>query len=165
MFPLVLIFSLGLSLKIRFIISLDIYVSPTTKANFQSLIDIFNKIVVKIILIIITIKGIKDIKSDRPEFIHRVFRQLVIDIKYGNDPVPKLKQALQKLNSRSVSPELLAISLVMCENPEEYEHIASKVGQVQNLVYIKATLLFIINRISNNQFMIQDKAASIASYF
>ncbi|HEX6028567.1 MAG TPA: hypothetical protein VFY64_05955 [Nitrososphaeraceae archaeon] len=42
----------------------------------------------------------EDIKSDRPEFIYRVFRQLVNDIKDGNNPIPKLKQALQELTSR-----------------------------------------------------------------
>lgn len=34
------------------------------------------------------------IKSDRPEFIHRVFRQLVEDIKNDDNPIPKLKEAL-----------------------------------------------------------------------
>jgi hypothetical protein len=48
------------------------------------------------------------IKSDRSKFIHNLFRQLVNDIKYGNDPFPKLNQALQKLNSKNIPPELLA---------------------------------------------------------
>ena len=76
------------------------------------------------------IKGMEGIKSDRPEFIHTVFRQLINDIKYGNDPIAKLKQALDELNNRSPSPELLAISLVLRRNPEEYKHCCkqSKLG-------------------------------------
>jgi DNA polymerase I len=92
------------------------------------------------------IKGMEGIKSDRPEFIHRVFRQLVKDIKHGNDPIAKLKQALDELNNRKVPPELLAISLVLRKNPEEYEHsckqsqLGAKLGlrKGDTLVYYKS---------------------------
>jgi DNA polymerase elongation subunit (family B) len=92
------------------------------------------------------IKGMEGIKSDRPEFIRRVFRQLVNDINYGNDPFPKLKQALKELNSRNVPPELLAISLVLHKDPEEYEHsckqsrLGAKLGlhKGDTLVYYKS---------------------------
>ncbi len=75
------------------------------------------------------------IKSDRPEFIHRVFKQLVNDIKCGNQPIPKLKQALQELNDRSIPPELLTISLVLRKSPEDYEHTCkqSRLGTKQRL--------------------------------
>jgi hypothetical protein len=94
------------------------------------------------------IKGMEALKSDRPEFIHRVFRQLVNDIKYGNSPIPKLKQALQELNSRKVPPELLAISLVLRREPEEYEHsckqsrLGAKLGlhKGDTLVYYKSDI-------------------------
>lgn len=94
------------------------------------------------------IKGMEGIKSDRPEFIHRVFWQLVNDIKDGNNPISKLKQALQELNSRNIPPELLAISLVLCKDPAEYEHICkqSRLGakldlhKSDTLVYYKSNL-------------------------
>ncbi|MGA7900404.1 MAG: transposase, partial [Nitrososphaeraceae archaeon] len=62
------------------------------------------------------IKGMEGIKSDRPEFINRVFRQLVDNIKNDIDPIPKLRQAFQHLNSRQVQVEQLAISLVLRKN-------------------------------------------------
>ena len=46
--------------------------------------------------------------------------QLVYDIKNDINPIPKLKQALQQLDSGQVPPNLLAISLVLRKNPEEY---------------------------------------------
>jgi hypothetical protein len=94
------------------------------------------------------IKGMEGIKSDRPEFIHRVFRQLVNDIKYGNDTIPQVKQALDELNNRNVPPELLAISLVLRKDPEEYEHrskqsrLGAKLGlhKGDTLVYYKSDI-------------------------
>jgi hypothetical protein len=72
------------------------------------------------------IKGMEGIKSDRPEFIRGVFTQLVNDIKDDINPIPKLKQALQQLDSRSVSPDQLAMSLVLRKNPEEYTQICKQ---------------------------------------
>jgi DNA polymerase I len=66
------------------------------------------------------IKGMEGIKSDRPEFIHRIFMQLIDDIKNHTDPIPKIKDAIQHLNRRQVPAEQLAISLVLRKNPEEY---------------------------------------------
>ena len=92
------------------------------------------------------IKGMEGLKSDRPKFIHRVFRQLVNDIKDGNNPIPKLDKALQELNSRNIPPELLAISLVLRKDPAEYEHsckqsrLGAKLGlhKGDTLVYYKS---------------------------
>jgi DNA polymerase elongation subunit (family B) len=72
------------------------------------------------------IKGMEGIKSDRPEFIHRVFTQLVQDIKNDTNPLPKLKQASQQLDCRQVPAESLAISLVLRKNPEEYSQICKQ---------------------------------------
>ena len=41
------------------------------------------------------IKGMEGIKSDRPEFIQTVFREMVKDIKNDVNPIPKLKQAIR----------------------------------------------------------------------
>jgi DNA polymerase I len=91
------------------------------------------------------IKGMEGIKSDRPEFIHRVFRQLVDDIKNNTDPIPKLRQAFHQLDSRQIPAEQLAISLVLRKNPEDYTQICkqrilgTKLGLHKNdtLVYHK----------------------------
>ncbi len=72
------------------------------------------------------IKGMEGIKSDRPKFIHRIFMQLVQDIKNDTNPIPKLKQEFQQLDSRQVPPESLAISLVLRKNPEEYGQVCKQ---------------------------------------
>jgi len=72
------------------------------------------------------IKGMEGIKSDRPEFIHTMFMQLVQDIKNDTNPIPKLKQAFQQLDCRQVTPESLAISLVLRKNPEEYSQVCKQ---------------------------------------
>jgi len=66
------------------------------------------------------------IKSDRPEFIHRVFMQLVYDIKNDTNPIPKLNQAFQQLDCRQVPSESLAISLVLRKNPEECSQVCKQ---------------------------------------
>jgi hypothetical protein len=85
------------------------------------------------------------VKSDRPESIHRAFRQLVEDIKNGTNPIPKLKEALCQLENRQIFSELLAMSVVMRKNPEEYDQnckqsrLVSKLGLYKGdtLVYYK----------------------------
>ena len=85
------------------------------------------------------------IKSDRPDFIHRVFRQLIEDFKNDTNPIPKLRQAFQQLDSRQVPVEQLAISLVLSKNPDEYTQVCkqsilgSKLGlhKGDTLVYYK----------------------------
>ena len=104
------------------------------------------------------IKGMEGIKSDRPEFIHRVFRQLVEAIKNSVSPIPKLKQALYQLENRQIAPELLAISLVMRKNLEEYDSFVNRAGWALNLDYAKVILLSIINVTSARLFMIQRKS-------
>ena len=59
------------------------------------------------------IKGMEGIKSDRPEFIQTVFREMIEDIKNDINPIPKLKQAFNELDTRQVPNEKLSISLVL----------------------------------------------------
>jgi len=66
------------------------------------------------------IKGMEGIKSDRPEFIQTVFIEMINDIKNDINPIPKLKQAINELDSRKVSADKLAISLILIKNPQEY---------------------------------------------
>ena len=66
------------------------------------------------------VKGMEGIKSDRPEFIQTVFKEMIEDIKNNTSPIPKLKHALNELDTRQVPNETLAISLVINKNPHEY---------------------------------------------
>ena len=106
-----------------------------------------------------TIKGMGDIKSDRPEFIHNVFMQLVYDIKNDTNPLPKLRQALQWLDSRQVPPESLVISLVLRKNPEDYNQVCkqsrlgTKLGLRKNdtLVYYKCDMQQLVFDVKSKQ--------------
>jgi len=66
------------------------------------------------------IKGMEGIKSDRPEFIHSAFIEMVKNVQEDKSPIPKLKQALKDLDKRQVPKERLAISLILSKNPKEY---------------------------------------------
>ncbi len=72
------------------------------------------------------IKGMEGIKSDRPQFVHRSFTQLVHDVKNDINPIPRLKHALQQLDRRQVPAGQLAIFLVLRKNPEEYTQICKQ---------------------------------------
>ena len=81
------------------------------------------------------IKGMEGIKSDRPEFIQTVFREMINDIKNDINPIPKLKQAFNELDSRKVPANKLAISLILIKNPEEYSNdcFQKRLGTKNNL--------------------------------
>ncbi|HEX5186450.1 MAG TPA: DNA polymerase domain-containing protein, partial [Nitrososphaeraceae archaeon] len=66
------------------------------------------------------IKGMEGIKSDRPEFIHQVFLEMVKDIQKDTNPIPKLRKALEELDRRQVPKERLMISLTLSKNPQDY---------------------------------------------
>ena len=75
------------------------------------------------------------IKSDRPEFIQTVFREMINDIKNDINPIPKLKQAINELDSRQVPAEKLSISLILSKNPQEYANdcLQKRLGIKNNL--------------------------------
>ena len=85
------------------------------------------------------------IKSDRPEFIQAVFREMIEDIKNDTNPIPKLKQAIYGLNSRQVYSARLSIFLTLNKNPEEYVNdclqkrlgLRNNLKKGDNLVYYK----------------------------
>ena len=81
------------------------------------------------------IKGMEGIKSDRPAFIYTVFREMINDIKNDVNPISKLKQAINELDSRKVSADKLAISLILIKNPEEYSNdcFQKRLGTKNNL--------------------------------
>jgi len=88
------------------------------------------------------IKAMEGIKSDRPEFIHIAFRQLVDDIKNGVHPIPQLKQALYQLYNRQIPSKSLAMSLVLRKEPEEYDQNCKQNRLGANLGLHKGDPLF-----------------------
>jgi DNA polymerase I len=57
--------------------------------------------------------GFEGEKSDRPEFFHKVYSQLIEDIiKQERDPIPNLREAIRKLDLKA-NPDLLKISKVL----------------------------------------------------
>jgi DNA polymerase elongation subunit (family B) len=106
------------------------------------------------------IKGMEGIKSDRPEFIQTVFREIIKDIKNDTSPILKLKQAINKLESKQVSSERLLISLILNKNPKEYSNdcLQKRLGTKNNLekgdtlVYYKCDKQEVVKeRQDNNQ--------------
>jgi DNA polymerase elongation subunit (family B) len=65
--------------------------------------------------------GFEGEKSDRPEFFHKVYNQLIEDIiKQEQDPIPNLREAIRKLDLKA-NPNLLKISKVLNKELEEYD--------------------------------------------
>ncbi|HJT49028.1 MAG TPA: DNA polymerase domain-containing protein [Nitrososphaeraceae archaeon] len=84
---------------------------------------------------VLDIVGFEGNKNDRPEYVNNVFKQLVGDvIKHGIDPIPNLRRAMYDLEQVpcKVNPDLLKISKILGENPEDYKSQscqAAKIGK------------------------------------
>jgi DNA polymerase, archaea type len=84
---------------------------------------------------VLDIVGFEGNKDDRPEFVNNVFKQLVNDVAVsGTDPIPHLRYAMFDLEEVrcKINLELLKISKVLSENPEDYKSQtcqASKIGK------------------------------------
>jgi DNA polymerase I len=73
---------------------------------------------------VLDIVGFEGNKNDRPEFVNNMFKQLVNDIvRHEIDPIPNLRRAMSDLQEVpcKINPELLKISKVLGENPEDYK--------------------------------------------
>jgi DNA polymerase elongation subunit (family B) len=67
------------------------------------------------------IVGMEGKKSDRPKFVNSTFKQLVNDVVRDNvDPIPNLRRAMSDLDLNNVHQDLMKISKVLRENPEDY---------------------------------------------
>lgn len=84
---------------------------------------------------VLDIVGFEGNKNDRPEFVNNAFKQLVNDVvKDGVDPIVNLRRAMSGLEEEpsKVNPDLLKISKVLGENPEDYKSLscqASRIGK------------------------------------
>ena len=82
---------------------------------------------------VLDIVGFEGNKNDRPEFINNVFKQLVNDIvKDGIDPILNLRRAMSDLEqvTSKINPDLLKISKVLGENPEDYKSQSSQAAKI-----------------------------------
>lgn len=67
------------------------------------------------------IVGMEGKKSDRPKFVNSTFKQLVNDVVRDNvDPIPNLRRAMSDLDLNNVHQDLMKISKLLRENPEDY---------------------------------------------
>jgi DNA polymerase, archaea type len=73
---------------------------------------------------VIDVVGLEGDKSDRPEFYHKVFDQLVDDIiKYEVDPLPHLRKWFSDLDSKQIVDQgLLKIFKKLNKDLNEYKH-------------------------------------------
>ena len=79
----------------------------------------------------VVVKGMEGKKRDRPPFFNQVFSQLIED--YRNNSLNVLK-AFKQLEAAEVDPSLLAYSVVLNKDPDEYESYTPqhKIGTSMN---------------------------------
>jgi DNA polymerase elongation subunit (family B) len=71
----------------------------------------------------VTVKGMEGKKRDRPKFFNQVFNQLIDDYKNNNpDLSVNILNAFRELESAEVDPTLLAYSVVINKDPDQYRH-------------------------------------------
>jgi DNA polymerase, archaea type len=89
---------------------------------------------------VLDIVGFEGNKNDRPELVNNAFKQLVDDvIKRGIDPIPNLRNAISDLEEApsKVNPELLKISKVLGENPEDYKSQSCQAAKIGNSLGVR----------------------------
>jgi DNA polymerase elongation subunit (family B) len=83
----------------------------------------------------VVIKGMEGKKRDRPPFFNKVFNQLVDDYKNNKpDLSANILKAFQQLELAEVDPSLLAYSVVLNKDPDQYQSYTPqhKVGMLLN---------------------------------
>ena len=78
------------------------------------------------------IKGFEGIKSDRVEWVRKVFIEMVQDYKNGRDPIPNLRKAFSDLEQWSIqNPENVLLKTIrLRQDPEDYKNncLQKKIG-------------------------------------
>ena len=69
----------------------------------------------------VVIKGMEGKKRDRPPFFNQVFSQLIDDYRNEADLSLNILNAVKQLEVAEVDPSLLAYSVVLNKDPEEYQ--------------------------------------------
>jgi DNA polymerase, archaea type len=81
------------------------------------------------------IKGMEGKKRDRPPFFNHVFSQLIEDYKNNKpDLAPNVLKAFKQLEAAEVDPSLLAYSIILNKDPDEYRSYTPqhKIGKSLN---------------------------------
>jgi DNA polymerase elongation subunit (family B) len=79
--------------------------------------------------------GMEANKSDRPLWINNAFKEMLEDIFiYGNNPLTRLKEELQKINDGKIDSNDLKIQTRLSLDPQDYKtnNISKKVGMMLN---------------------------------
>ena len=84
----------------------------------------------------VIIKGMEGKKRDRPPFFNQVFSQLIDDYKNNNKPdlTFNVLRAFKQLESAEVDPSLLAYSIILSKDPNDYQSYTPqhKIGKSLN---------------------------------
>jgi DNA polymerase, archaea type len=82
----------------------------------------------------VVIKGMEGKKRDRPPFFNQVFSQLIDDYRNGADLSLNILKAFKQLEAAEVDPSLLAHSVVLNKDPDEYQSYTPqhKIGTSMN---------------------------------
>jgi DNA polymerase, archaea type len=77
------------------------------------------------------IVGFEGKKSDRCEFTHKVFRNVINSIlKENTNPIPELTKAFTDLTAGKINSKLLIKSIKLGQNPEDYKELGDLPSQV-----------------------------------
>jgi DNA polymerase elongation subunit (family B) len=84
----------------------------------------------------VIVKGMEGKKRDRPEFFNQVFSHLIDDYKNNNKPdlIFNVLTGFKQLESAEVDPSLLAYSIILNKDPDDYRSYTSqhKIGKSLN---------------------------------
>ena len=84
----------------------------------------------------VIIKGMEGKKRDRPPFFNQVFSQLIDDYKNNNKPelTFNILKAFKQLEAAEVDPSLLAYSIILSKDPDNYQSYTPqhKIGKSLN---------------------------------
>jgi DNA polymerase I len=81
----------------------------------------------------VIIKGMEGKKRDRPPFFNQVFRQLIEDYKNNRpDLTSNVLEAFKQLEAAEVDPSLLAYSIILNKDPDNYQSYTpqNKIGKL-----------------------------------
>jgi hypothetical protein len=113
------------------------------------------------------IKGLEGIKTDRVEWVRRVFYQMVLDYKNNVNPIPKLRQAFSDLEQWNIADAetVLLHTVRLKKDPIEYkvDSVRKRLGLVKNLNKNESVSYYLADK-SKGNYTFNLKDLSIAEY-
>jgi DNA polymerase, archaea type len=75
----------------------------------------------------VIVKGMEGKKRDRPVFFRQVFEQLISDYKNNLEDISvNILKAFRQLEAAEVDPSLLACSIILSKDPNDYKSYTSQ---------------------------------------